>query len=89
MFIISEDILNLILAFFFIIIYKLMENKILNFQESGAGEGGYAKDISEMSQEFRDAQIALYAKQCKEVDIVITTALVPGRKAPILITKVK
>jgi hypothetical protein len=58
MFIISEDILNLKLAFFFIIIYKLMENKIFNFQESGAGEGGYAKDISEMSQEFRDAQIA-------------------------------
>lgn len=41
-----------------------------------------------MSQEFRDAQMALYAKQCKEVDIVITTALVPGKKAPILITKV-
>jgi hypothetical protein len=54
-----EDVLNLKLAFFFIIIYKLMENKILNFQESGAGEGGYAKDISEMSQEFRDAQIGL------------------------------
>lgn len=59
----------------------------VSVEESGAGEGGYAKDISEMSQEFRDAQIALYAKQCKEVDIVITTALVPGRKAPILITK--
>lgn len=41
-----------------------------------------------MSQEFRDAQKALYAKQCKDVDIVITTALVPGKRAPILITKV-
>lgn len=59
----------------------------VSVKESGAGLGGYAKDISEMSQEFRDAQMALYAKQCKEVDIVITTALVPGRKAPILITK--
>ncbi|CAG2256298.1 NNT [Mytilus edulis] len=59
----------------------------VGIQESGAGEGGYAKDISQMSQEFRDAQMALYAKQCKEVDIVITTALVPGKKAPILITK--
>ncbi|XP_052085819.1 NAD(P) transhydrogenase, mitochondrial-like [Mytilus californianus] len=59
----------------------------VGIQESGAGEGGYAKDISQMSQEFRDAQMALYAKQCKEVDIVITTALVPGKKAPILITQ--
>ena len=41
-----------------------------------------------MSTEFQDAVKALYAKQCKEVDIIITTALIPGKKAPILITKV-
>ncbi|KAH3896844.1 hypothetical protein DPMN_021026 [Dreissena polymorpha] len=57
-------------------------------QESGAAAGGYAKDIKEMSTEFQDAVKALYAKQCKEVDIIITTALIPGKKAPILITKV-
>ncbi|KAK3087026.1 hypothetical protein FSP39_000577 [Pinctada imbricata] len=59
----------------------------VSVKESGAGEGGYAKDISEMSQEFQDAQKALYAKMCAESDVVITTALVPGKKAPILITK--
>ncbi|XP_060073856.1 NAD(P) transhydrogenase, mitochondrial-like [Ylistrum balloti] len=59
----------------------------VSVKESGAGEGGYAKDLSEMSQEFQDAQKALYAKQCKDVDIVITTALVPGKRAPVLITK--
>lgn len=41
-----------------------------------------------MSKEFIEAEMALFAKQCKEVDIVITTALIPGKKAPILITKV-
>ena len=54
-------------------------------QESGEGTGGYAK---EMSKEFIDAEMALFAKQAKEVDIIITTALIPGRKAPILIKKV-
>jgi NAD(P) transhydrogenase len=48
------------------------------------GAGGYAK---EMSKEFIEAEMALFARQCKEVDIIITTALIPGRKAPILITK--
>ena len=41
-----------------------------------------------MSTEFQEAVDALYAKQCKEVDIVITTALIPGKPAPKLITKV-
>ena len=41
-----------------------------------------------MSKEFIDAEMALFAKQAKEVDIIITTALIPGRKAPILIKKV-
>ena len=41
-----------------------------------------------MSKEFIEAEMALFAKQAKEVDIIITTALIPGKKAPILITKV-
>lgn len=41
-----------------------------------------------MSPEFIKAEMELFAKQCKEVDIVITTALIPGKKAPVLITKV-
>lgn len=53
-------------------------------QEEGAGAGGYAKV---MSKEFIEAEMALFAKQCKEVDIVITTALIPGKPAPKLITK--
>jgi NAD(P) transhydrogenase len=48
------------------------------------GTGGYAK---EMSKEFIEAEMALFAKQCKEVDIIITTALIPGKKAPTLITR--
>ncbi|WAR17129.1 NNTM-like protein [Mya arenaria] len=59
----------------------------VSVKESGAAAGGYAKDIKEMSSEFQDAVKALYAKQCEEVDIIITTALIPGKKAPILITK--
>lgn len=59
----------------------------VSIKESGAAAGGYAKDIKEMSSEFQDAVDALYAKQCKEVDIVITTALIPGKPAPKLITK--
>lgn len=53
-------------------------------KESGEGSGGYAK---EMSKEFLEAEMALFAKQCKEVDIVITTALIPGKPAPKLISK--
>lgn len=56
----------------------------ISMQESGEGVGGYAK---EMSKEFIDAEMALFAEQCKDVDIVITTALIPGKKAPVLITK--
>jgi NAD(P) transhydrogenase subunit alpha len=51
--------------------------------EDGTGEGGYAK---EMSPEFIAAEMALFAKQAKEVDIIITTALIPGKPAPKLIT---
>uniref|UniRef100_A0A7N8WYC6 NAD(P) transhydrogenase, mitochondrial n=1 Tax=Mastacembelus armatus TaxID=205130 RepID=A0A7N8WYC6_9TELE len=56
----------------------------VDIRESGEGVGGYAK---EMSKEFIEAEMALFAKQCKEVDIVISTALIPGKRAPILIKK--
>ncbi len=56
----------------------------VELDESGAGEGGYAKT---MSKEFIEAEMALFREQAKEIDIVITTALIPGRKAPILWTK--
>merc|ERR1711887_159671 len=52
--------------------------------EDGSTEGGYAK---EMSKEFIEAEMQLFHDQCKDVDIVITTALIPGQKAPILIKK--
>ena len=55
----------------------------LEFEESGEGEGGYAKT---MSEEFIAAEMALFAEQALEVDIIITTALIPGRPAPELIT---
>jgi NAD(P) transhydrogenase len=58
--------------------------EVKGFNESGAGVGGYAK---EMSKEFIEAEMKLFAKQCEEVDIVITTALIPGKPAPKLITK--
>jgi len=51
----------------------------LEFEEDGAGAGGYAKV---MSPEFIAAEMELFAEQAKEVDIVITTALIPGRPAP-------
>lgn len=57
---------------------------MLDFEdEDGSGEGGYAKT---MSEEFIKAEMALFAEQAKEVDIIITTALIPGRPAPELIT---
>ncbi|XP_058944433.1 NAD(P) transhydrogenase, mitochondrial-like [Pocillopora verrucosa] len=58
--------------------------EITGIEESGEGAGGYAK---EMSPEFIKAEMELFAKQCKEVDIVVTTALIPGKPAPKLITK--
>lgn len=56
----------------------------LHFQEDGTGSGGYSK---EMSQAFIAAEMALFAQQAKEVDIIITTALIPGKPAPLLITQ--
>ena len=52
-------------------------------EEDGSGEGGYAKV---MSEEFIKAEMALFAEQAKDVDIIITTALIPGKPAPKLIT---
>ncbi len=52
--------------------------------EDGSGEGGYAKV---MSDEFIKAEMELFARQALEVDIIITTALIPGREAPELITE--
>ncbi|MGI8883441.1 MAG: Re/Si-specific NAD(P)(+) transhydrogenase subunit alpha, partial [Pyrinomonadaceae bacterium] len=56
----------------------------LQFAEDGTGEGGYAKT---MSKEFIEAEMKLFAAQAAEVDIIITTALIPGTKAPVLITQ--
>lgn len=56
----------------------------LNFEEEGSGEGGYAKV---MSEEFIKAEMELFAHQAMEVDIIITTALIPGKTAPELITE--
>jgi len=58
---------------------------MLDFEddEDGSGEGGYAKV---MSEEFIKAEMALFAEQAKDVDIIITTALIPGKPAPKLIT---
>ena len=58
---------------------------MLDFEddEDGSGEGGYAKV---MSEEFIKAEMALFAEQAKDVDIIITTALIPGKPAPRLIT---
>jgi len=56
----------------------------LEFEESGEGEGGYAKT---MSEEFIKAEMELFAEQAKEVDIIVTTALIPGKPAPKLVTR--
>jgi NAD(P) transhydrogenase subunit alpha len=56
---------------------------MLDFEEEGSGQGGYAKV---MSEEFIAAEMALFAEQAKDVDIIITTALIPGKPAPELIT---
>lgn len=56
----------------------------IDFKEEGGSGDGYAKV---MSDEFNRRALALYAEQAKEVDIIITTALIPGKPAPRLITK--
>ncbi len=54
-----------------------------DFKEEGEGQGGYAK---EMSAAYIAAEQALIATHCEKSDIVITTALIPGKPAPLLIT---
>lgn len=55
----------------------------VDYEEEGSGGGGYAKV---MSEGFQAAQRQMYANQAKDVDIIITTALIPGKPAPKLIT---
>src|SRR6188508_2592004 len=55
----------------------------VEYEEEGSGGGGYGKV---MSEGFQKAQREMYAKQAREVDIIITTALIPGKPAPKLIT---
>ncbi|WP_213989525.1 Re/Si-specific NAD(P)(+) transhydrogenase subunit alpha [Sodalis sp. dw_96] len=56
----------------------------LNFEEEAGSGDGYAKVMSEA---FIKAEMALFAAQAQDVDIIVTTALIPGRPAPKLITK--
>ncbi|KAM5429934.1 putative NAD(P)(+) transhydrogenase (Re/Si-specific) [Microsporum canis] len=56
----------------------------VDIQEDGSGAGGYAK---EMSKEFIEAEMKLFLQQSREVDIIVTTALIPGKPAPKLITE--
>lgn len=56
----------------------------VDYEEDGSAAGGYAK---EMSKEWHAAAREMLTKQCEDVDIVITTALIPGRAAPTMVTK--
>ncbi|EME78657.1 uncharacterized protein MYCFIDRAFT_50085 [Pseudocercospora fijiensis CIRAD86] len=56
----------------------------VEIKEDGSGGGGYAKT---MSKEFIEAEMKLFMEQAKDVDIIITTALIPGKPAPTLITE--
>ena len=56
----------------------------VNLDEDGSSKDGYAKV---MSKEFIDAEMALFKEQAKDVDVIITTALIPGKDAPKLITR--
>ena len=53
-------------------------------KELSKGQGGYARD---MGEDYRKRQAALVAERIKSADIVITTALIPGRRAPVLVTE--
>ena len=55
----------------------------VDYEEEGSGGGGYAKV---MSEGFQQAQRDMYAKEAKQADIIITTALIPGKPAPKLIS---
>ncbi|MBK8018609.1 MAG: Re/Si-specific NAD(P)(+) transhydrogenase subunit alpha [Betaproteobacteria bacterium] len=53
-------------------------------KELAKGQGGYARD---MGDDYRKRQAALVAERIKQADIVVTTALIPGRPAPVLVTE--
>ena len=53
-------------------------------KELAKGQGGYARD---MGDDYKQRQAALVAERIKQADIVITTALIPGRAAPVLVTE--
>ena len=55
----------------------------VDYEEEGGGSGGYARV---MSEGFQKAQREMYARQAKDADIIITTALIPGKPAPKLIS---
>jgi H+-translocating NAD(P) transhydrogenase subunit alpha len=55
---------------------------VLSFSEEGGDSSGYAKV---MSPEFIEKEMTMFREQAKEVDIIITTAAIPGMRAPILI----
>ena len=54
----------------------------VDYEEDGAGAGGYAK---EMSDEYKAAEQAMLRDEVAKADILVTTALIPGRKAPVLV----
>jgi NAD(P) transhydrogenase subunit alpha len=56
----------------------------VSIDEDGSSKDGYAKA---MSKEFIDAEMKLFREQAKDVDVIITTALIPGKEAPKLITR--
>jgi NAD(P) transhydrogenase subunit alpha len=56
----------------------------LDVAEEGEGHGGYAK---EMSPAFIAAEMAMFAAQARDVDVIVTTALIPNKRAPVLITE--
>ncbi len=56
---------------------------IVAIEEDGSGSGGYARV---MSKAFIEAEMALFAQQARDIDIIITTAQIPGKRAPVLIT---
>mmetsp|Transcript_14298 Transcript_14298/g.34531 ORF Transcript_14298/g.34531 Transcript_14298/m.34531 type:complete len:982 (-) Transcript_14298:487-3432(-) len=56
----------------------------VDIEEDGSGSGGYAK---EMSDEYKKAQAKMMLEQAADVDIIVTTALIPGKKAPVLVNE--
>lgn len=58
---------------------------MVSVEEDGSGSGGYAK---EMSEAYKQAQADMTVRACRDSDIVITTALIPGRPAPKLVDEV-